>query len=235
MKKLIQIFFHLSRGKQIAAAVVLTHLTVLFFLTCHHLFTRTSHHPRPMVIKTISPLARIEKKGPETPSVQTTQKLAAAPSLKKEKFSTDKITPMKKKSAPPKKHKPEPDVLKEIAESFDVLASEAPKKTVRPSLNVPIKKTPKTKEPEERSSSTDATYDEYLIAFLQNALDLPEFGDVKMEIEMDSFGKIIDCRILESKSSKNAKFLKEEIESLHFPIPFDMEKKHKFTIVFRNK
>ncbi|MBX7067078.1 MAG: hypothetical protein K1X28_07595 [Parachlamydiales bacterium] len=243
MKKFIQIFFLLSRGKQIAVSVALAHLLVLFSLTCHHLATRRWRTPRPMVIKTISPLAPVEKKiitGVEKPkSTQTAsvEKKAAAPvTAKKEKAPAGKIVATgkgKNKPLPPPKQKVEENVLKEISESFAALSSE-PKKPTRSALNIPVKSAAKMPEPEIETGD-DATYDEYLIAFLQSALDLPEFGDVKMEIEIDSSGKIVESRILESKSSKNAKFLKDELATLNFPIPFDVEKKHKFTIVFRNK
>ncbi|MBU6382719.1 MAG: hypothetical protein KGQ49_02980 [Verrucomicrobia bacterium] len=127
--------------------------------------------------------------------------------------------------------KVEPNVLQEIADSFDSMRSE-PVYSSRSALHVPVKPSAKI---EEAEPVADATYEEVLIALLQNTLDLPEFGDVKMEIEIDAYGKVVASKILESKSLKNAKFLQEELTTLSFPIPFDMKKGRSFTVVFRNK
>lgn len=231
MKKLIQLFFTFSRGKQIAVSVILVHLLVLFCLTGQHLATCRWRTPRPMVIKTISPVlaAPVEKKliaSAEKPqkSQPAAEKKAAAPMIAAPKQEKKIATPAKIKPAPKN------NALKEIADSFDAITSEPKKKTVRPALNVPVKAASKLQEA--AVEDDDATYEEYLIAFLQSALDLPEFGEVKMEIEIDSYGKLVDCKIVESKSRKNAEFLRKEIVSLNFPVPLGS---HKFTIVFRNK
>lgn len=240
MKKLIQLFFTFSRGKQIAVSVILVHLLVLFCLTGHHLVTCRWRTPRPMVIKMISPLAPLAKK--VIASKEITQKSqppaeknTVAPTAASKKTAAPVASAKKEsKISTSVKGKPaqktvEKSVLKEIAESIDAISSE-PKKSFRSPLNVPVKAAPKLQEtPVEED---DATYEEYLIAFLQTALDLPEFGEVKMEIEIDSYGKLVDCKILDSKSRKNAEFLRKEIVALNFPVPLGS---HKFTIVFRNQ
>jgi hypothetical protein len=81
------------------------------------------------------------------------------------------------------------------------------------------------------------TYGEFLIAYLQSSLDLPEYGEVRAKIEIDRFGKLLHCEILEAKSTKNAEFLKNQLPDLTFPClnDFDiMDFSQTFTITFRN-
>src|SRR5690606_35589606 len=113
--------------------------------------------------------------------------------------------PVKGKAAPkptPKKVPLEKDegLLKEIAAQLEALnsASSSQKK----SLAVPSKV--ETKVPVKIEQVETPTYGEFLIGYFQETLDLPEYGEVKAKIEIDRFGKLIDCQILEAKSSKNA-------------------------------
>lgn len=238
MKKLIQIFLLFSRGKQIATVVVGVHLFVLFALMSHHLMTCRWRQPRPMIVRTLSPLVHTERKvvkvetGGEKRLVTKTPLSPASPAPEKKS-----IQQAKKETLRARKGKPAPvqeSILKEIAESFEAIGKEPKKSVHKPALSIPGKVISKTQVAEEASIG-DATYEELLIVFLQNALDLPEYGEVKMEIEIDSFGKLVDCHIIEAKSNKNAKFLNEEIASLNFPVPLNFDQRHKFTIVFRNQ
>ncbi len=225
MKKFYHLFSLLSRGKQIAAVVSFVHLMALFALTIHHLATSRLKAPRPMVVKTFSlqqasptqvgasksvTAAAVQK--PSSPKPAAQQKTIAA----KPKITNDKL-------------------LKSVAESLETIKSE-PKNKARPSLNVPSKRGAKVPVVEEKEVEVDGTYAEFLIAFLQQNLELPEYGEVKMEIEIDGFGKLVQCQILKAKSVKNATFLKEELAHLSFPIPHldRFENSKKLTITFRH-
>ncbi len=81
------------------------------------------------------------------------------------------------------------------------------------------------------------SYEEYLVAYLQGALDLPERGDVKLRIEIDRFGRLSECEVLDSRNSKNAEFLKNRLPELTFPCFNDFgitDLTQTFTITFRN-
>ncbi len=83
----------------------------------------------------------------------------------------------------------------------------------------------------------ELTYGAFLVGYLQNTLDLPERGDVKLKMEIDRFGRLIDCEVLETRSEKNAEFLKNRLPELSFPClnDFDiLETAQTFTITFRN-
>ena len=109
-----------------------------------------------------------------------------------------------------------------------------PKSVRRPELPLPAKIERKA---EVVQVNDDPTYGEYLIAYLQNALDLPEYGEVKAQLEIDRFGRLVDCQIVYTKSGKNAEFLKNQLPELTFPCLNDfgiLDSTHIFTITFRN-
>lgn len=237
MRRLYLLFLLLSRVKQIATVVCMGHLIALLFLTCHHLISGTLKPPRPMIVKTITPQRAVEIK---TEEKEIPKQVASFPKPKPTpaKKSVVKKKPLaaKQPSSQSARAPIQKSELNKLVESFDALSTEN-RKTDRPSLNIPSKVVPKNFAKEENSRSEDTNYSEYLIAFLQNVLDLPEYGEVKIEIEIDSFGKPVNCRILESKSVKNANFLQEELSLLTFPIPHldPFENTKTFSVTFKNR
>lgn len=230
MKKLLSLYKSFSREKQITVGVVLVHLTLLFMLSCHHLITSRLKPPRPMIVKTISPVAPSAapailpvKEKPVFAEVQP--KKSISPPKPSEK--------MVKKIDVPKPTKKAETSLGEIAKSFETLGSDTKKKSPS-TLAVPKKVAPVLREQE---IVDDVRYEEFLIAFLQESLDLPEFGQVRLKLEIDGGGKLIDCQILEAKSAKNAEFLKNRLPELAFPCLNDFGKisaTQTFNITFRN-
>lgn len=224
--RLLDKFLLLSRGKQIALAVCLTHFLLVLALLGHHLFTRQLRPPRPIVVRTLAaqpPQRAIAAAPAPKPAAakSTAPKKTPAPAQK----PTAKAKPAPKIVSAAKKIPP-PAVLQEIAESLETLSVErAPTRTA---LTVPTKIQAQA---EIASTALDPTYGEILIAYLQNELDLPEYGDVKAKIEIDRFGRLVDCQILEAKSAKNAEFLKNRLPELAFPCLNDSQS---FTITFRN-
>jgi hypothetical protein len=239
MKKLYAKFLTYSRGKQIAVAVCLVHFFAIFCLVAHHLTTIRWKTPRPMVVKTIleqpprsiahAPKATPTPK-PQKVSAPVTPKPAKKPSPGLQPKPTN---PVAKKSLPVPKSSLDPNPYKEIAESLETFSSEA--KSNRPSLLIPSKVQPKAQITTE--SNLDPTYGEFLIAYLQTSLDLPEYGEVRTKLEIDRFGKLIDCEIVEAKSLKNAEFLKNQLPQLTFPCLNDfgiIDPTQTFNVTFRN-
>ena len=122
-----------------------------------------------------------------------------------------------------------------------------PKKSASPKKVAPPKKVspPQEKKPIVKAPVSPAKEDpailEYggaLIAFFQESLDLPEYGEVKMKIEIDPSGKIFKTDVLESESTGNEEFLKKRLPELVCPC-FNSQKTEKntfeFTIVFKNR
>jgi hypothetical protein len=218
--KLYRQFLALARGKQIALSVSLIHICILFALLIHHVASSRLRPVRPIVVRTLS-----------QPSIATSvpkksTPVAAAAPTKKSAIAKPKAKPIAKKSAPAHKEKQR---VQEIAESLETIRAET--KTSRTALSIPSKIQPKA-EIAPSKLDADPTYGEYLVAFLQNALDLPEYGEVEAKIEIDRYGHLVDCQILHAQSHKNADFLKNRLPDLAFPCLNG--ESHVFTITFRN-
>ncbi len=245
--KFYKAFLLLSRGKQIALVVCLSHLLAIFCLLGHHLITRRIRPPRPMVVRTIAPAMKVEPNLQVAKQAPAPQKQTAAPKPKPAAQAKPKpLAPVAKKETPAKpkaiavskpaakKELPvdeEDHFLKEIASNFEAFREESQKPT-KATLTLPstIQRKPQVSQGE---VNVDPTYSEFLIAYLQNALDLPEFGEVKAKIEIDRFGKLVNLEIIEAKSVKNAQFLKAELPQLDFPSGI-ADSTEVFTITFRN-
>lgn len=219
MKKIIQIFFQFPRAKQIATVVCITHFMALLFLLCHHLLSFPKRSSKPMVVRTIA-----------IPAEKKEAVIAAVPAAKSTPAPQKKQPAPKKTTTLPKKTDQKP-LPQEMVKSFDALSSES--KTFAP-LTVPTKKEIKS---QSKAQTKEPYYEELLIAYLQNILDLPEYGEVKIEIEINGSGALVACKINESKSSKNAKFLTEKLSLLTFPIPplATADQTKKFSITFKNQ
>lgn len=247
--KFYKAFLLLSRGKQIALVVCMAHLFAIFCLLGHHLITRRIRPPRPMVVRTIAPAIKASPNLQVAKQAATPQKQAAAPAPKPKPAVQAKakpLAPVAKKETPAKpkaiavtkpaakKELPvdeEDHFLKEIASSFEAFREESQKPS-KGTLTLPstIQRKPQVSQGE---VNVDPTYSEFLIAYLQNALDLPEFGEVKAKIEIDRFGKLVNLEIIDAKSVKNAQFLKAELPQLDFPAGI-ADSSEVFTITFRN-
>jgi len=134
------------------------------------------------------------------------------------------------------------EALQEIAKSLQSLAAAAAitaapePRFERPALIMPkaIAPSQTNVEPE---SNVYPSYEDYLVAFLQGSLDLPERGDVRIRIEIDHFGHLSNCEILDMKNSKNGEFLKKRLPELAYPCFNDFgitDLTQTFTITFRN-
>lgn len=234
--KFFQKFLALTRAQQITLGVCIVHVCALFGLVIHHFVSKRFRPARPMVIRTLA-MAPKEIRTSEAPA-KPAPKATAPQKQPPQKQPPPPAKPQQKKSSPPKKtapavpSKPPPKenaLLHEITESLQTLAAEKPQ--LRPQLTIPSKIERKA-EVLPTKIEGDPTYGEYLVAFLQNALDLPEYGEVKAKIEIDRYGNLVECEILEAKSRKNAEFLKNRLPELAFPCLNDGS--HSFTITFRN-
>ena len=56
-----------------------------------------------------------------------------------------------------------------------------------------------------------------LAGFLHDALHLPEYGEVKMEITVRPDGSVASVKVLEAQSSKNKSYLEKSLPLLLLP------------------
>jgi hypothetical protein len=239
-------FYQLKRKQQIALVVWGLHALILLSLLIHHLSIRSFKPSRPIAIRTIvqKPMGSSPEKKIQTTKTNPTTTAASKPSTPKKVIP--KTTPPSNKSkatAPSKPFsttknisvKPQETSLKELTAALSALESlQTPAQDKNFSLDIP---TAIAEETTQKFSASQKEYNAYLISYLQECLDLPEYGAVKMELVMTAEGKLLDMSILSSENVKNSEFLKNRLPRLAFPCFNDFnihEKTLTFTITFRN-
>ncbi len=240
MKKLWERFCTLSRAKQIAAVVFCLHFALICALSVHHLIHSKKGVKTKIAVRTVRPLAQ---KAPVSttrpPSNPKPAKIASQPKPTQKGQSTAPKAPAKTSTAPknskgtsaPAKISAEKEILlQEIAESLEILHSEVSSPPSRFALSLPSSLTKQIQIDE--AEVADLNYTEILIAFLQDQLDLPEYGEVKVRFEIDPKGQLSHLEILESQNRKNGEFLKTRLPELYFPPGGES---NTFTITFKNR
>jgi hypothetical protein len=71
--------------------------------------------------------------------------------------------------------------------------------------------------PDQNFDQAFDNYSAYLISHLQQHLQLPDFGEVKVEIVLRPDGSVEKCSVLEAASEKNKKYLEKRLLTLRFP------------------
>ena len=256
-------FLCLSRFGQIGVCVIAAHTVVILMLLVNHAASREMKARKPIAIRTslmpqpsapgaiaAGPSAPVIKGAiakSAAPAVQ--EKKPAAPALKKEaaKMSTaPKSIPLKKGAGAAGTKKKEVQAVKEtgeidsalllqIAENLGAIAASS-KVTHPPNFSVSLPNSVEIQSVGVAANDSPA-YGETVSAILQNNLDLPEYGEVVAKIDIDASGAVVGCEILETRSRKNAEFLKKRLQELAFPCfnEFGLVEKHlNFTITFHN-
>lgn len=249
MKRLWKLFYSLSRERQIAFSVFSAHFLLFFSLFLHHWITGSFAVKKPIVIRTVAaPPPTFSAASPSrTPSGSSLAASTAAPSKpKRPAVKPKKIAPTSAKPEATKKiaERKEPTagdaqqaaLLKELEKSLEALTSSSSEIAIQPRSALHVPAPVAFKASLETSSLADtflsASYSERLVSFLQEGLDLPEYGEVKVRLEIDRFGNLIDCQILQEKNRKNSEFLKKRLSELSYPLSESLPAS--FTIVFRN-
>lgn len=258
-------FQYLSRFQQIGFCVLAAHVAVILIFALNHVTASRPNTKKAIAIRTLlepKPLARQEPAAPAKKEIgqNPPQNKSAANEMPKvvgKKTQASAKTEVKKKPllpATPKKEAQDSgsrkknssaagtagsgidnELLQQITENLEAIA--APAKTSQPSnfavaLPSIIEIQTGIQAPFDRPG-----YGETVSAILQSSLDLPEFGKVVAKIEIDANGTVARCEILETRSQKNAAFLKKRLQELAFPCfnEFGLTETHlNFTITFQN-
>lgn len=264
MKRIWIWFQYLSRFQQIGFCVLAAHVAVILMFALNHVTASRPNTKKAIAIRTLLEpklLARQELAAPakkETGQNLPQNKSAAneMPKVVEKKPQASPKTEVKKKPLQPTPKKEAQDsgsrktnssaagtagsgidneLLKQIAENLGAIAAST--KTSQPSnfavaLPSTIEIQTGIQAPFDRPG-----YGETVSAILQSSLDLPEFGKVVAKIEIDANGAVVRCEILETRSQKNAAFLKKRLQELAFPCfnEFGLTETHlNFTITFQN-
>jgi hypothetical protein len=196
--------------KKIFLFVLAAHGLILLTLLCLHSFSRTRFDHRPIAVRTLP---------------QEVPQIALSPQPSKKPTPTH---PQKKSTPPATQSKQKKKAL--------------PSSNDSPSHSWFEASIPKQIEPTKRSDSIalashSSSYRTLLIETLQQKLQLPETGEVLIRISLSSIGEIKSLEILDTKSSRNAEWLKEQLPLLSLPQFRDygiLDPILEFTITFRN-
>ncbi len=214
-------FFSLTLFGKIAVSVIAIHLALLFIMGIDHLASPSPKQRNPLTVRIHQPVK--EKLKPiSVTSVSKPKKAAPSP---------------KKKSATPKKSKlPDLSALRELEKSFAAISTAALESSTASKLNLPSFLESSSVEAKVDETAS-ASYGPYLVTFFQKHLQLPEIGDVKARITLKAPGQLLSLEILDTKSSKNADWLKNQLPLLELPCFNDFgitDANLEFTITFRN-
>lgn len=227
----------LSRGKQITLAVLFGHFLLLLALTIHHFATPKPLH-RPIAIHTVrSESSSVPPKQHENlilkpaSDSQISHHPKSSPRTKSPQrpTSSSRPTPKSPSSKKPPQQKAS-SILDQLSQSLETLSSHS---ASPPKAELPIPKLLTKKPAVTIEHPLDLTYAQSLIFFLQNALELPEIGEVKVSLTILPSGTLQSCEIIASKNSANSAFLKNRLPQLPFPCFNDVDSKT-LTLVFRN-
>lgn len=198
----------------LTGSVVAVHLTFFFFD-----FKNKSHPPTPkksIVVHTFTP------RPPPKPKVV---QYSPAPSKPTKKIEKAKPNPLSKKN----------EILKELKESLTKIEKAEPpqQKSV---LTLP--KNIQSLQIDQTEKDEKTNYFVLLAQTLKEELELPEYGDVKLELTVLNNGRILKLRVLATASEKNQKYLELNLPRLILP-PFNEdlknEREHTFTLTFCNE
>jgi len=213
----------MNRFKKIGVVVLLVHCALLLLLMGDHLLSRKKPHKK-IAVRTFSPPKPVATARSITPSLPKPKKKATPTPQIKPKQQQTAAKPLPKKTPALQS----PNWVEEISKSLDAMASPAAAKP-RPELILPSY-LPIQAECE-ATSNQEAPLGDILIAFLESALKLPEYGNVVVKLRIDASGHLISCDILNALSKKNGEFLKKRLPELCFPC---FNKNTEFTVTFRN-
>lgn len=161
----------------------------------------------------------------ETPAPKTEATPAKKP-LPPKTASTVAVTqpstaPVKKTPSPKKEEKPEPvaqQLLEELEASLTKIESKPNKFSGKKSDVVPKSDYSLQIDRLDNLDSKETEYQLELVSYLQEALHLPDYGEVKMEITLRPDGSVASLKVLEAESVKNRNYLEKSLPLLRFPV-----------------
>lgn len=173
----------------------------------------------------------------ETPKKETVSKAAATtPTPVKSKPVQQKKPAMVEKGKPKKTPKAPDKVWKEIDEALAKIDDKVYSKP-HPKLDVPqFKGSSPSRVPFPdfgEAVEGEGTDEETLVTFLHTSLNLPEFGEVKIQLTIKKDGSVARLVVLQAESRKNKSYLEKHLPLLRFPLLLDKEKI--FTLTFCNE
>ncbi|MCB1110809.1 MAG: hypothetical protein KDK64_07480 [Chlamydiia bacterium] len=164
---------------------------------------------------------------------------APPPSPKKSLLVHTYVPPPPKPKAPvtkssPSPSRPSPSTSKQSLLKKTLSNIETPPP---PSATLPLPKKIQSLQIDHADKKEETDYFISLAHALKEALELPEQGEVKLELTVSCMGRVLKLRILQAVSEKNRRYLELNLPQMSLP-PFSEELKnesaHTFTLTFCN-
>ncbi len=230
--------------KRISLFVLGAHIAIMLWMALWMPVTREKKKPMAirtvvatpvMELKTVSPVHTVASQGKS----ETAKKPAAPP----EKPAPKKSAPKKKvvkKVAPSKPAKKKPEIPLSLLNQLQESMAKIEKGTTKGSGK---KRSPTSKiitglKIDEEGGFGGSNYVGSLIDCLQSGLDLPEVGDVRVELKLGKNGSYLNMKVIRSASKRNQELIESRLPLMKFP-PFSgslqKEKEHSFVITFCNQ
>jgi colicin import membrane protein len=193
----------------------------------------THQIPEPQIS---APQKKAVKKEPPKPAVKKKKPVALPKKqTKKPPTATQKNS---QKTAQKKLEEKKASMLREALSSLNRVEKHAPStKTAAVTVSAPkIGSLSAENMTPSASSAKEAkapSYHDELVQRLKLALQLPEYGEVKLELTLNRSGKVVKLKCVQAKSRKNANYLEKMIPSVTFPPfghNFTNEKQHTFRL-----
>ncbi len=229
--------------KRVTSIVISFHLlfiTLLLF-NPHKIPVQRNNHVkvrtvRPMATVTPRPVVKKAAASPAPAGKTNTKKAAASkPAVKKPVAKTsnkpaviEKGKPVKK--SPPKKTEPPEEIWNEIDQA---LAKIEKKSYPTPKHSLDLPKPLIYVEESSFQEMGNPSANEQLMGFLHDTLNLPDVGEVKIEISVRKNGSVAKVVVLSSESKKNKEYLQKHLPLLQLPMQFEDEKN--IIITFSNE
>lgn len=159
---------------------------------------------------------------------------AVKPTLTKSESSKPTPKPSASKPAPANTNnevKKQQSILKQIETNLTAISTATTPSTSKKQIEVPIFSEPQLSDISSEILPEDLTTNEKIILLLQETLQLPEFGEVKVFLSIDRSGRLQSLEVLKAESAKNAEFLKNRLPDLQFPC---LNEATSLTVVFSN-
>lgn len=233
--------------KRITFWVVAFHAAVIIAL----LFSpvRKIHHPTKHVSVRMISTQPVERTagGAVTKSTPTKPSPSKKPAPKQTEKKNGAAAQPKPKAPSPKMGKPNviekgktkpkpPPVPKNLVEEFESAVTKIEEKRGKvysnPKLEIPRLEAPVHTDASFPAGFNEPSYQETLAAYLHQALNLPEYGEVKIQLTLNKDGTVAKLSVLKAESSRNKTYLEKNLPLLKFP---SLEKEETFVFTFCNE
>lgn len=234
----------MSVKRRIVLLVICTHLLLILYMSVTSP-TPVKKAQKPLVVKTVAMknVATKEKSTARGVSSTVAAKKAAKPEQTQPKKKAEKTPPIADKTVVKKKNVPQKPVedsrekmsqklLRDLEESLSKLEEKPQKKG---SAKAGAKSAPAPLALQLDGEETDGEYDDSLIGYLKQTLNLPEYGEVKIQLTLKQDGTFVNLVVIKAESEKNRKYLEASLPHLRFPHLVGKKKQETFIVTFCNE